>query len=257
MPIIGGVIILLQISVLFHAMKTGRPYYWIFIIMAFPVLGCLIYFLVEIAPGSRQERHLMKFGRDIAKAVNPDRDMKRHAEELAICGSVENKLKLAEECVERGMFDEAIRLYESTRDGQYTHAPDLLYGLARARFFNGEYAAARHVLIELREHAPGYYAREVALMAARGRQVGRARRGAAGDRSAARHLRRLGSALSLCRTALRGRPSDAGERRARARHRSFQEVPRQRRRVRLGKTCPRGPGLSRQRLAPSAVLTEP
>ena len=167
MPIIGGVIILLQLSVVYHAFKTRRPYYWIFVIMAFPVMGCLIYFLVEILPGSRQERGLRKFGHDIAKAVNPDRDMKRHAEELAICGSVENKLKLAEECVERGMFDEAIRLFESAREGQYLHAPDLLYGLARARFFNGEHATARQVLLELQEHAPRYYAQEVGLMAAR------------------------------------------------------------------------------------------
>lgn len=167
MPIMAGVVILLQLSVIYHAMKTRRPYYWIFIIMAFPVLGCLIYFAIEVLPGSKPERGLKKFGRDIVKAVNPDRDMKRHAEELAICGSVENKLKLAEECVERGMFDEAIKLYESARDGQYTHAPDLLYGLARARFFNGEHAAARQVLIELQQHTPRYYAQEVALMSAR------------------------------------------------------------------------------------------
>lgn len=185
MPIIGGVVILLQLSVIYHAMKTGRPYYWIFIIMGFPVLGCLIYFAVEVLPGSKPERGLKQIGRDIAKAVNPDRDMKRHAEELAICGSVENKLKLAEECVERGMFDEAITLYESTRNGQYTHAPDLLYGLARARFFNGAYATARQVLIELQEHAPRYYVQEVALMSARAAAK-------SGDRAAAlREIERL------------------------------------------------------------------
>ena len=154
MPIIGGVIILLQITVLFHAMKTGRPYYWIFIIMGFPVLGCLVYFLVEVLPGSRSERNLKKFGNDIAKAMNPDREMKRRAEELAICGSVENKLKLAEELVERGMFDEAIPLFEGAREGQYLYAPDLLYGLARARFFNGDYLEARKLLGELQTHAP-------------------------------------------------------------------------------------------------------
>jgi hypothetical protein len=166
MPIIG-IEILLQLCVVYHAMKTGRPYYWIFIIMAFPVMGCLIYFLVEVLPGSRSERGLKKIGRDIAKAVNPDRDMKRRAEELAICGSVENKLKLAEELVERGMFDEAINLFESAREGQYYYAPDLLYGLSRARFFNGDYLDARKLLGELQEHAPRYYSQEVALMSAR------------------------------------------------------------------------------------------
>jgi hypothetical protein len=167
MPIIGGIEIMLQLAVVYHAMKTGRPYYWIFIIMAFPIFGCLIYFLVEVMPGSRSERNLKRFGNDIAKAINPDRDMKRHAEELAICGSVENKLKLAGECVERGMFDEAIRLYESAREGQYVYAPDLLYGLSRARFFNGDYLDARKLLGELQHHAPRYYVQEVALMKAR------------------------------------------------------------------------------------------
>jgi len=167
MPIIGGVIFLLQLTVVYHAFKTGRPYYWIFVIMAFPIMGALIYFLVEIIPGSRSERGLKKIGNDIVKAINPDRDMKRKAEELAICGSVENKLKMADELVERGMFDEAIDLYKSAREGQYYFASDLLYGFARARFFNGEYLEARKLLGELQEHAPRYYPQEVALMKAR------------------------------------------------------------------------------------------
>lgn len=167
MPIMAGIVILLQLTVVYHAFRTRRPYYWIFVIMAFPVMGALVYFLVEILPGSRSERNLKKIGNDIAKAVNPDREMKRRAEELAICGSVENKLKLAEELVERGMFDEAIRLFESAREGQYMHAPDLLYGLARARFFNGDYLDARKLLGELQAHAPRYYPQEVALMKAR------------------------------------------------------------------------------------------
>jgi hypothetical protein len=179
MPIIGGVIFLLQLTVVYHAFKTGRPYWWIFVIMAFPVMGALIYFLIEVMPGSRSERGLKKIGNDIVKAINPDRDMKRKAEELAICGSVENKLKMAEELVERGMFDEAIDLYKSAREGQYYFASDLLYNFARARFFNGEYLEARKLLGELQEHAPRYYPQEVALMKARAA-------GKFGDRSTAR-----------------------------------------------------------------------
>ena len=178
MPIMAGIVVLLQLTVVYHAFKTGRPYYWIFVIMAFPVMGALIYFLVEVLPGSRSERHLKRIGNDVVKAINPDREMKRRAEELAICGSVENKLKLAEELVERGMFDEAIALFQSAREGQYMYAPDLLYGLARARFFNGDYLDARKLLGELQTHAPRYYAQEVALMKARAA-------GKFGDRSTA------------------------------------------------------------------------
>ena len=167
MPIMAGVIILLQLTVVYHAFKNRRPYYWIFVIMAFPVLGALVYFLVEVLPGSSSKRELKKIGNDVVKAINPDRELKRRAEELAICGSVENKLKMAEELVERGMFDEAIDLFKSAREGQYYFAPDLLYGFARARFFNGEYLEARKLLGELQVHAPRYYRQEVALMSAR------------------------------------------------------------------------------------------
>lgn len=168
MPIImGGVVLLLQLTVIIHALRTGRPYYWIFIIMGFPILGCVIYFIIEILPGSRSEHRLRKIGNDVVKAMNPDRDLKRKAEELAICGSVENKLQMAAELVERGMFDEAIELYKGAREGQYYFASDLLYGYARARFFNGEYLEARKLLGELQEHAPRYYPQEVALMKAR------------------------------------------------------------------------------------------
>jgi hypothetical protein len=167
MPIMAGIIILMQLTVVYHAFKNRRPYYWIFVIMAFPVLGALVYFLVEVLPGSSSERELKKIGNDVVKAINPDSELKRRAEELAICGSVENKLKMAEELVERGMFDEAIDLFKSAREGQYYFAPDLLYGFTRARFFNGEYLEARKLLGELQVHAPRYYRQEVALMSAR------------------------------------------------------------------------------------------
>jgi len=167
MPIIGVLILGLQIGVVVHAFRTGRPYWWIFVIMAFPIIGSLIYYLVEIAPGSRQERALHRIGRDIAKAVNPDGELHRRAEELAICGSIQNKLALAEECTGRGSFDDAIHLYESAREGQYVNAPDLLLGLARARFFNGDAAIARDLLEELSAAHPDYYRQDVAILKAR------------------------------------------------------------------------------------------
>jgi hypothetical protein len=129
MPIMAGIVVLLQLTVVYHAFKTRRPYYWIFVIMAFPIMGALIYFLVEILPGSRSERGLKRIGNDIVKAINPDRDMKRKAEELAIC-SVEVSSKMAEELVERGMFDEAIDLYKSARGSILLFASDLLAGFA-------------------------------------------------------------------------------------------------------------------------------
>lgn len=167
MPLLAAAVLFVQFCLVYHVFKTGRPYWWMFVIMSFPVMGALVYFLVEIFPNSRHERNVLRLGNDIAKAINPDRDLHRRAEELAICGSMDNKLKMATECVERGMFDDAIRLYDSARESPFGNAPDLTFGLARAHFFNGNATAARQLLEGLKAEHPGYHADEVALLAAR------------------------------------------------------------------------------------------
>ena len=71
MPILMGLEVLIQFCFAFHVLKTGRPYWWIFIIMSFPVMGCVIYYFVEVFPGSREHRRADKTVRKIVKAMQP------------------------------------------------------------------------------------------------------------------------------------------------------------------------------------------
>jgi hypothetical protein len=167
MDIASLVILLAQIAVAVHALRTGRPLWWLAVILFFPLLGALIYFLVEILPELRAGRAMRGFSSDIVKTVVPNAGLHRRAEELAVCGSVQNKLALAQECMQRGHFDEAIKLYESARDGQFKNAPDVLLGLARVRFLNGEPEAARTLLEQVAAAHPDYYPQDVAILKAR------------------------------------------------------------------------------------------
>jgi hypothetical protein len=180
MDIAGLVILLVQIGIAVHALRTGRPLWWLAIILFFPVLGGLIYFLVEVLPEIRSSRSMRGFGSDIVKTVVPNAALHRRAEALAVCGSVQNKLALAQECMARGHFDEAITLYESAREGPFAAAPDVLLGLARARFRNGEAKAARDLLEALMAGHPDYYPQDVAILKARAAD-------AAGDSETALH----------------------------------------------------------------------
>ena len=157
----------IQFSFAFHAVKTGRGCMWVTIIMVFPVVGCLAYYFMEVFPHSREERAVRRKVRDIAKALTPDAGLKRRAEELAQTASVDNRLKLADECLERGMFDEAIRLYEGCLEGPHANDPALLFSCARARFYNGQMRQAEEILGRLRKSHPKYRADETALLAAR------------------------------------------------------------------------------------------
>jgi hypothetical protein len=112
MPILAGLLLLIQFSFALLALKTGRPYWWIFIIMGFPVMGCLIYYFVEVFPNSREHRKVNKAARNLAKVLQRDVDLKRRAEELEICGRIDNKMALALECMGSRMHAEAYSVLE-------------------------------------------------------------------------------------------------------------------------------------------------
>jgi len=158
---------IIQFSFAFHAVKTGRGAMWVTIIIVFPMAGCLAYYFFEVFPQSREERSLRRHVRDIAKALNPDGELKRRTEELAQTASVDNRLKLADECLERGMFDEAIRLYEGCLEGPHANDAGILFSCARARFYNGEVRQAEEILARLEKSHPKYRSEEVLLLRAR------------------------------------------------------------------------------------------
>ena len=167
MPIIGGLVLLIQFCFAYHALKTGRPYWWIFIIMGFPVMGCVIYYFVEVFPGSREERSAARAARNISRLLQPDAELKKKAEELEICGSVDNKLALAAECMNHQMYPEAVRLYESCLAGAYSADGAILFGLAKATVEARDWSKASDVLARLKAAAPRARPNEVRLLEAR------------------------------------------------------------------------------------------
>jgi hypothetical protein len=167
MPIVGAIVVLIQFCFAYHALKTGRPYWWMFIIMAFPVMGCVIYYFVEVFPGSRGERGAARAVRAIARALEPDAELKKRAEELEICGSVDNKLALARECMHHEMYAEAMKLYESSLAGAYANDAAILYGLARAAVEAADWPKAVATLERLKKTAPKVRPIEMRLLEAR------------------------------------------------------------------------------------------
>jgi|SRR5690242_2047235 hypothetical protein len=167
MPILGALVLLIQFCFAYHALKTGRPYWWMFVIMAFPVMGCVIYYFVEVFPGSREHRRARKAGRSIARALQPDAELRRHAEELEICGSLDNRIALAGECLNHRMYPEAARLYESCLAGAYANDGAILFSLARACVEGGDWAKAAQTLERLKSAAPKLRAPDARLLEAR------------------------------------------------------------------------------------------
>jgi hypothetical protein len=84
-----------------------------------------------------------------------------------VCGSLDNKLALAAECMQHQMYDDAAKLYQSCLDGAYANDGAILLGLARAAVDGGDWARAAQALERLKEHAPRTRPLEARLLEAR------------------------------------------------------------------------------------------
>lgn len=167
MPILGAVVLLIQACFAYHALKTGRPYWWLFVIMGFPVMGCVLYYFIEVFPTSRESRKAEKAVRAIARSFDPDKSLREKVANLEDCGSVDNRLMLARSCMDRALYRDAASLYRSCLSGVHETDPAIRHGLASALLgaeqFNEAHASAQG----LRQSHPSYRAAEVQLIAAR------------------------------------------------------------------------------------------
>ena len=171
MPLLGAVVLLIQFCFAYHALKTGRPYWWIFVIMGFPIMGCVIYYFIEVFPKTREsakaERAINKVVSDLSRAIDPEKELRQRIAEAELNPSVDNKIALARECVVSNLPGEAVKLYRSCLTGSFARDPNIRFGLLEAEVAAGEYAAARTTAEALLRESPGFKDGDVRLFLAR------------------------------------------------------------------------------------------
>jgi len=88
---LGQILWLFQIALIIHVYRTGRPYWWIWLLFSLPIVGGAAYLLIEVMPGWRSPRGLFH-------GMKPRKwrivDLRQEVEESE---TVENRLKLAGE----------------------------------------------------------------------------------------------------------------------------------------------------------------
>jgi len=159
--------LIIQACFIYHVFKTGRPYWWAFVILSFPIVGCIVYYFVEVFPGSREHSAANRATRDIARAFNPDKELKQRMEAVEVAPTVDNKVALAQELLRFDRAQEAVELYREARSGPHASDPDLAFGLAQAYLGAGDFAHARDVVDELQARDRKFRENDVALVRAR------------------------------------------------------------------------------------------
>jgi hypothetical protein len=162
MPLAIALSAVVQVCLIYHVYRTGRPLWWAFLILSVPIVGSLLYYALEMlpsgaAPGPASESQ----GAALQRALD-----KRLAA-LALCPSVANKIAAAEQYMRHGRYGEAVQLYESALSGPHVADPTLLLGLARAQVNDGGFRAAEITLARLAQVDARYRRDEASLLRAR------------------------------------------------------------------------------------------
>ncbi|HEY0524752.1 MAG TPA: tetratricopeptide repeat protein [Stellaceae bacterium] len=167
MPAAGILMLVVEILCAVHAGKTGRPFFWVYLIIFVPVLGVLAYVAIELAPELLSTRRTRAAAAGVARLVDPEKEYRLAAREAEISDSIRSRTRLAEACLRSGRAEKAAELYRSTLAGVHETEPDLMLGLARAEFARGDAAEAQRVLDRLRKANPDYHSPDGHLLYAR------------------------------------------------------------------------------------------
>lgn len=159
--------IIVQLALVVHIIKTGRNTTWVFIVLFFPLVGSLAYFIIELLPGLTNTRTAKNAQRSIARAVDPDKALREATEQYELARTAQNALTLARQHLERGNFSAARELYQRSLSGVHSDDPDLLLGLAQAHFGLAEYAEVISCLDSLKNAHPDKTAQDGHLLYAR------------------------------------------------------------------------------------------
>ena len=137
-----------------HAVRTGRPMYWVFILIIAPFLGSLIYFFAEYLPEMRHSGVARKSARVVKSIVDPNRELREARLAFERTPTVDNRSRLAEALLARGDYDEAVQEFQACASGPYANDVKFRRGLARAQLLAGRHAAAAATLEALLADSP-------------------------------------------------------------------------------------------------------
>ena len=160
-------LLLIQVALIVHVIKTGRNQLWIWALFLLPGIGALAYVVAEILPELVGGRTAHRARAGLGRMIDPDRELRKARAQVEISGNVDARRRLGEELYERNQFDQAIEVYRGGLKGIFEHDPTLLLGLARALFGKGDYTAARATLELMALQNPDFKSADAKLLYAR------------------------------------------------------------------------------------------
>ena len=134
--------VLVQILLIVHVIKTGRPYWWIWLIFFFSFVGAAVYVLVELAPDCRRLSI-----QDLAwKLTSRDRKIAWLKEAIEESDTFNNRTDLAAEYFRQKKYEEAAESWQACLRSPYEDDAYTLLDLAECYFAMGRHPEVQQLL---------------------------------------------------------------------------------------------------------------
>lgn len=129
-------VIALQAFCVYHWFKNKNDYYWVFLIIFLPVIGCVIYLITQVY----NKRDVDKIQEEFTTIINPTKKVRDLEKALEFSETFQNRVNLADAFYDIKDFNNAIIHYEKAIAKDFYNDKHVIFQLIKSYFFIEDYA---------------------------------------------------------------------------------------------------------------------
>lgn len=161
-----GIHVIIAICFAIHAIRTGRPYIWLWILFIFPFLGSIVYFVAEYLPYSRMPNQVNSLGKKVLHVLQPNKQLNQLKQNYEHLPSVQYAVLYADALTSVGRATEAIAILEQKNNGFCAEDPAFLEKFATALLQDQQPQRVLEITQKIKVLQPHYRCEEIALLRA-------------------------------------------------------------------------------------------
>lgn len=162
-----GLHVLVALFFAVHALKGGRNLFWLIVLFSFPLLGSIVYFIVEFWPEMRHSRSARVASQALRSIADPKRELREARRSFDLTPTVAARMRLADAYLAAGDAENAREHLNTALVGTHANDPDILDKLAQANMQLGDADGTASALRQLFATRPERNTGDAALLYAR------------------------------------------------------------------------------------------
>ena len=162
-----GLHVIIALFFAVHALRTGRPIYWLIILFSFPLLGSIVYFFAEYLPANKLNRGVQQLSNSALKLLDPSRELRDATQAFELTPTVQNRIRLAAALDEAGEYQAADAQFDACLNGPFANDLELNFLAAKSKLHNNLPVPALNLLNKVRQIQADFRAEQISLLLAK------------------------------------------------------------------------------------------